>query len=882
MNVEHDQPPPTATATAALQTLTSGPLSSSVASLAASSRCIPSERDFFFYRNFNEFKLPIDEISRESQSMLEAIGVASNSPFPGDLDDGYDWLVNVNDDVLERFDVASDEFREYRRIQEEDAKNGNGNGRMNGNEAMMVDDGFEMVYGKKKKGGRGKVVGVEDSEISVAEGVKMAMKDKRTVGGKAKVPFHIPTIRRPQDEFSIIVNNANVPFEHVWLQRSDNGQKFVHPLEKLSVLDFVDKDPVNIVPQKPPSLESTPFKLVEEVKDLKEMAAKLRSVNEFAVDLEHNQYRSFQGLTCLMQISTRTEDFVVDTLKLRIHIGPHLREVFKDPSKRKVMHGADKDIVWLQRDFGIYVCNMFDTGQASKVLKLERNSLEYLLNHFCEITANKEYQNADWRLRPIPDEMLRYAREDTHYLLYIYDTMRINLSSLPKAPESSDTPLVEVYKRSYDVCMQLYEKELLTENSYLHIYGLQGAGFNAQQLAIVSGLCEWRDIVARAEDESTGYVLPNKTVLEIAKQMPVTTNKLRRLVKTKHPYLEHNLDSVVTVIRHAIQNAAAFEAAAQQLKEGNATTGSDAVPVTTEDPAPQTQNPKESFQHQDTDIQIKLKPNNVTSELPRESLTISEQTRDANVGALSTLKGNGATVQVLKKPGGAFGALLGNPASKRKLGLDKKGKEEIKLEQIRSSVILPFHSFAGSSETSKPVVETPSVADQQKPVSDPASTSALDEIIMLDTDTGAEEDVEQNNNLENPTEQMEKNPSASTSDEDEPKSLSELSANFKKCFQSNKQNNRIRKPKKTEQASGLLQLTPYDYEAAMNHVKFGEKKKNPSSQNCGGRAEKEDAGGKKKRSTIGEGQPSDLTKQFQQGRRRAAFPASGNRSATFR
>lgn len=96
--------------------------------------------------------------------MLEAIGVASNSPFPGDLDDGYDWLVNVNDDVLERFDVAADEFREYRRVREEEAKNGNG--RVNGNEAMMVDDGFEMVYGKKKKGGRGKVVGVEDSEIT--------------------------------------------------------------------------------------------------------------------------------------------------------------------------------------------------------------------------------------------------------------------------------------------------------------------------------------------------------------------------------------------------------------------------------------------------------------------------------------------------------------------------------------------------------------------------------------------------------------------------------------------------------------------------------------------------------------------------------------------
>lgn len=37
--------------------------------------------------------------------------------------------------------------------------------------------------------------------------------------------------------------------------------------------------------------------------------------------------------------------------------------------------------------------------------------------------------------------------------------------------------------------------------------------FNSQ----LQGLCEWRDIVARAEDESTGYILPNKSVLEIGK-----------------------------------------------------------------------------------------------------------------------------------------------------------------------------------------------------------------------------------------------------------------------------------------------------------------------------------------------------------------------------
>ncbi|KAG5028556.1 hypothetical protein JHK87_012070 [Glycine soja] len=275
-------------------------------------------------------------------------------------------------------------------------------------------------------------------------------------------------------------------------------------------MSFVDTDVGDVVPAKPPPIESTPFKLVETVQDLKAPPlSMLHSADEFAVDLEHNQYRTFQGLTCLMQISTRTEDFIVDTLKLHSSIGPYLREVFKDLSNRK---------------------------------------------------QTKPIESGSPRI---------YAREDTHYLLYIYDLMRIELFSMLNEPESVDAPLVEVYKCSYKVCMRLYEKELLTEKSFLRIYGLQGAGFTAQQLVIVSGLFKWRDFVARVKDDSTGYVLPNKSILEIAKQMPVTANNLRLLVNSRHPYVEHNLDSLVDIIRHSIQNTSAFEEIAQLLKTGH-------------------------------------------------------------------------------------------------------------------------------------------------------------------------------------------------------------------------------------------------------------------------------------------------------------------------
>lgn len=51
----------------------------------------------------------------------------------------------------------------------------------------------------------------------------------------------------------------------------------------------------------------------------------------------------------------------------------------------KVLHGADSDIVWLQRDFGIYITNMFDTGQAARVLGYPSAGLAYLLSRFCKV-----------------------------------------------------------------------------------------------------------------------------------------------------------------------------------------------------------------------------------------------------------------------------------------------------------------------------------------------------------------------------------------------------------------------------------------------------------------------------------------------------------------
>ena len=57
------------------------------------------------------------------------------------------------------------------------------------------------------------------------------------------------------------------------------------------------------------------------------------------------------------------------------------------------------DVMWLQRDFGLYLVGLFDTHHASRVLGYPGGSLAFLLQKHVNFEAQKQYQMADWRIR---------------------------------------------------------------------------------------------------------------------------------------------------------------------------------------------------------------------------------------------------------------------------------------------------------------------------------------------------------------------------------------------------------------------------------------------------------------------------------------------------
>lgn len=64
--------------------------------------------------------------------------------------------------------------------------------------------------------------------------------------------------------------------------------------------------------------------------------------------------------------------------------------------------------------------------------------------------------------------------------------------------------LQAVYQRSTNVCKRRYKKYILRDDSHMELYRKSKKMFNNRQMYALQNLFQWRDRVAREEDESIG------------------------------------------------------------------------------------------------------------------------------------------------------------------------------------------------------------------------------------------------------------------------------------------------------------------------------------------------------------------------------------------
>src|SRR5262245_66504201 len=88
-----------------------------------------------------------------------------------------------------------------------------------------------------------------------------------------------------------------------------------------------------------------------------------------AVDTEADSFYHYFDKTCLVQIGTRRQIYLIDPLAFGgpAELAP-LGPVFASPEIRKIFHAAEYDIFVLKRDCSFEFANLFDTMMPAQLL----------------------------------------------------------------------------------------------------------------------------------------------------------------------------------------------------------------------------------------------------------------------------------------------------------------------------------------------------------------------------------------------------------------------------------------------------------------------------------------------------------------------------------
>lgn len=255
-------------------------------------------------------------------------------------------------------------------------------------------------------------------------------------------------------------------------------------------------------------MSHTPFVYIQEPAGLQSLVLKLSAEKRIGVDTESNSMHAYREQVCLIQFSTANQDYLVDPLAIADLAS--LAPVFADPRVEKIFHAAEYDIMTLKRDYGFQIQNVFDTHIAVRALGWKKSGLANILEQVFNVETQKRYQRADWGRRPLPDEMLDYARLDTHYLIPLRDRLHRELQENNRL-ESTE----ELFRL---VCMSDPHNPSFDPDGFWHIQ--DAFRLPDQQAAILKELYLIREELAQHADRPPFKVLSDNALHEIARQQP--------------------------------------------------------------------------------------------------------------------------------------------------------------------------------------------------------------------------------------------------------------------------------------------------------------------------------------------------------------------------
>jgi ribonuclease D len=255
---------------------------------------------------------------------------------------------------------------------------------------------------------------------------------------------------------------------------------------------------------------------IDTQEQLAALCEQLRRHDWLTLDTEFLREKTYRSRLCLLQVANPDVIACVDPLAL--DLSP-LLDVLYDPNITKVLHAAHQDLEIFHDMRGAVPTPIFDTQIAATLLgQGEQIGYGNLVKAVLDIDLDKAHARADWCQRPLDAAQLDYAADDVRHLREVYLKQKQQLEAMGRS---------EWLQSDFDEMSDPARYSNPPQEAWQRLKGsnrLKGV-----QLAVLQALAGWREEQAQKSDRPRRWIVKDEVLLDMAKLMPPSIDKLRRI-----------------------------------------------------------------------------------------------------------------------------------------------------------------------------------------------------------------------------------------------------------------------------------------------------------------------------------------------------------------
>lgn len=266
---------------------------------------------------------------------------------------------------------------------------------------------------------------------------------------------------------------------------------------------------------------------------------KWNETNVLGIDTEgENNFHHYGSYLSIIQLSDGKDDWIIDILELKKRNSnmKYIIDFLENKNIEKIFHDVSFDLRILQQEFNCRTRNLFDTYLALMILGEKNNNLANVLEKNFNVKKEKKYQKADWTIRPIKTDMLKYAVGDSKYLIELKIILEKKLLEKNRL-EWAKEEFLKLENNNFTIQEQ-------------NIFGIKGSKeLDDIQRGILNELFLFRERLAKKADRPVHFIINNERMIEIVKNPPKNNFELQNL-KGIHPIVKRNSSSFFETIEN--------------------------------------------------------------------------------------------------------------------------------------------------------------------------------------------------------------------------------------------------------------------------------------------------------------------------------------------